>query len=185
MANGIEQVAEVMVDKGGRGNVGEVEALVQKQHGINPRFAFLEFLLGGIFGNILGLKTEQAAHNLEVVFHPVVQFLGQCLNRLVLFFQFTVARFQLYSLVFFFSIFCLICYSAVWFFNGGINGPIGYIFLMSIAIFVGASPSREYHILAGLVFMNLIALYALEYFNPHWITPYPDRATMYLDHTIT
>lgn len=96
-------------------------------------------------------------------------------------------KFKLYnkSLVFFFSIFCLICYSAVWFFNGGINGPIGYIYLMSIAIFVGASPAREYHILAGLVFMNLIALYALEYFNPQWITPYPDRATMYLDHTIT
>ncbi|MDN4164971.1 sensor histidine kinase [Cytophagales bacterium LB-30] len=96
-------------------------------------------------------------------------------------------QFKLYnkSLVLFFSIFCLLCYSAVWFFNGGINGPIGYIFLMSIAIFVGASPSKEYYMLGGLVFLDLIILYVLEYFNPQWITPYPDRATMYLDHTIT
>lgn len=119
--------------------------------------------------------------------HPYVLYVNLFALFCAILFEY-LARFRkVFSniLVLVYLFICLVCYTAVWFFNGGIDSPVGYIFLMSLAIFVSVSPLSSYKLVSLLFFSCIIAIYIVEYYHPEWNVPYADRPTRFFDHGIT
>jgi two-component system, sensor histidine kinase and response regulator len=69
--------------------------------------------------------------------------------------------------------------SLMWFFNGGIQGPIGYFYFIAIAgvvIFL-----RNFWFVISLILANIITVILLDYFFHEWVILYPDNLSKYVD----
>ncbi len=99
----------------------------------------------------------------------------------ILFIFFYIARFKrkFKHLIVPYNVILVLFLSSIWFFNGGINSPIGYFYF--VALFSNMMIVRISVLPAIIILSNILALIAIEYFYPSLTTPYADRFSQYSD----
>lgn len=78
--------------------------------------------------------------------------------------------------------FVVVVFSAVYYYNAGLDGPGVYMVLLLALIFSMIAPLRHQGWIVAVLGLNLLALLAVEYYLPAWPRPYPGRPARFLDH---
>jgi len=84
-----------------------------------------------------------------------------------------------------FIIYSLIVLSTVWFFNAGSEGPVVFVYLVGLVLFVIITEGRNRVIVISFFLLNLILLFVLERKFPNLITPYESDYIKFYDVSIT
>ncbi len=84
-----------------------------------------------------------------------------------------------------FIIYSLIVLSTVWFFNAGSEGPVVFVYLVGLVLFVIITEGRNRIITISCFLLNLLFLFYLEKRFPNLITPYESDFIKFYDVTIT
>jgi serine phosphatase RsbU (regulator of sigma subunit) len=84
-----------------------------------------------------------------------------------------------------FIIYSLIVLSTVWFFNAGSEGPVVFVYLVGLILFVIITEGRTRVIVISFFLLNLILLFVLERKFPNLITPYESDFIKFYDVSIT
>ena len=84
-----------------------------------------------------------------------------------------------------FIIYSLIVLSTVWFFNAGSEGPVVFVYLVGLVLFVIITEGRNRIIIISFFILNLILLFTLERLYPQLITPYESDFIKFYDVSIT
>ncbi|MCB2196630.1 MAG: SpoIIE family protein phosphatase [Bacteroidetes bacterium] len=84
-----------------------------------------------------------------------------------------------------FIIYSLIVLSTVWFFNAGSEGPVVFVYLVGLVLFVIITEGRNRIIVITFFLLNLILLFYIEQRFPHLITPYESDFVKFYDVSIT
>ncbi len=84
-----------------------------------------------------------------------------------------------------FIIYSLIVLSIVWFFNAGSEGPVVFVYLVGLVLFVIITEGRNRIIVISFFLLNLLLLFTLERVFPNLITPYESDFIKFYDVTIT
>ena len=82
-------------------------------------------------------------------------------------------------------IYSLIILSIVWFFNAGSEGPVVFVYLVGLVLFVIITEKRNRIIVISSFFLNLLLLFTLERLYPDWVTPYESNFIKFYDVSIT
>lgn len=75
----------------------------------------------------------------------------------------------------------LVVLGTIFFFNGGADGPLAFIFLMIMTVVIIISPEKVQVPVFVTFFMVVILLYVVEWLLPVWTVGYDSRASRYLD----
>ncbi len=86
------------------------------------------------------------------------------------------------AVIWLFVSFVVAAFSAVYYYNAGLDGPGVYMVLMLALIFPMVAPLRHQGGMVAVLGLNLLALLAVEYYLPAWPRPYPGRLARFLDH---
>lgn len=73
----------------------------------------------------------------------------------------------------------------IFFFNAGVNGPVSYIILMLLNIFVLIVSEKKQNLIYLFFYLLLVSLIALNYTFPNLITKYNSNEEAFVDHAIT
>ncbi len=84
-----------------------------------------------------------------------------------------------------FIIYSLIVLSTVWFFNAGSEGPVVFVYLVGLIIFVIITEGKNRIITISSFLLNLLLLFFLEQKHPELITPYESDFIKFYDVAIT
>jgi len=84
-----------------------------------------------------------------------------------------------------FIIYSLIVLSTVWFFNAGSEGPVVFVYLVGLVIFIIITEGRNRVITITFFLLNLVLLFYIEKKYPSLITPYESDFIKFYDVTIT
>ncbi|PLX11010.1 MAG: hypothetical protein C0597_15775 [Marinilabiliales bacterium] len=84
-----------------------------------------------------------------------------------------------------FIIYSLIVLSTVWFFNAGSEGPVVFVYLVGLVLFVIITEGRNRAITIAFFLLNLTLLFYLERKFPNLITPYESDFIKFYDVSIT
>ncbi|MFC2104644.1 PP2C family protein-serine/threonine phosphatase [Bacteroidota bacterium] len=84
-----------------------------------------------------------------------------------------------------FIIYSLIVLSTVWFFNAGSEGPVVFVYLVGLVLFVIITGGRNRIIVISFFLLNLFLLFYLERKFPGLVTPYESDLIKFYDVTIT
>lgn len=84
-----------------------------------------------------------------------------------------------------FIIYSLIVLSTVWFFNAGSEGPVVFVYLVGLVLFVIITEGKNRIITISCFLLNLLFLFYLEKRFPNLITPYESDFIKFYDVTIT
>lgn len=84
-----------------------------------------------------------------------------------------------------FIIYSLIVLSIVWFFNAGSEGPVVFVYLVGLVVFVIITEGRTRTIVITFFLLNLILLFYIEKKFPNLITPYDSNFIKFYDVTTT
>jgi len=84
-----------------------------------------------------------------------------------------------------FIIYSLIVLSTVWFFNAGSEGPVVFVYLVGLVIFVIITEGRTRIIVISFFLLNLILLFVLEKKFANLVTPYESELIKFYDVAIT
>lgn len=109
------------------------------------------------------------------------------ISSLILFgFYYIARRKGIYkSLVTPFIIYSLIVLSTVWFFNAGSEGPVVFVYLVGLVIFVIITEGKNRFFVISFFLLNLVLLFTLERLYPNLITPYESEFIKFYDVSIT
>lgn len=84
-----------------------------------------------------------------------------------------------------FIFYSLIVLSTVWFFNAGSEGPVVFVYLIGLILFVIITEGKNRIIVITFFLLNLILLFYLEQKFPELITPYDSDLIKFYDVSIT
>lgn len=84
-----------------------------------------------------------------------------------------------------FIIYSLIVLSTVWFFNAGSEGPVVFVYLVGLVLFVIITEGKNRIIVISFFLLNLVLLFILERMFPELITPYESDFIKFYDVSIT
>lgn len=84
-----------------------------------------------------------------------------------------------------FIIYSLIVLSSVWFFNAGSEGPVVFVYLVGLIIFVIITEGRIRHLVIIFFLLNLIVLFSIEQRFPNLIISYESDFIKFYDVSIT
>ena len=84
-----------------------------------------------------------------------------------------------------FIIYSLIVLSIVWFFNAGSEGPVVFVYLVGLVVFVIITEGRNRFVTISSFLLNLFVLFYLESKFPQLITPYESNYIKFYDVSIT
>ncbi|MFC2151772.1 PP2C family protein-serine/threonine phosphatase [Bacteroidota bacterium] len=84
-----------------------------------------------------------------------------------------------------FIIYSLVVLSTVWFFNAGSEGPVVFVYLVGLVLFVIITGGRNRIIVISFFLLNLSLLFFFERKFPNLITPYESDFIKFYDVTIT
>ena len=110
------------------------------------------------------------------IFSTVVLFIFYYISRKRKIFKPLITPFIIYS---------LIILSTVWFFNAGSEGPVVFVYLVGLILFVIITEGKNRIIVIISFLLNLILLFYLERRFPNLITPYESNFIKFYDVTIT
>jgi serine phosphatase RsbU (regulator of sigma subunit) len=82
-------------------------------------------------------------------------------------------------------IYSLIMLSVVWFFNAGSNGPVVFVYLVGLVLFVIITDRKKRIIVIASFLLNLVGLFIIEKIYPELITPYDSDIIRFYDVSIT
>jgi hypothetical protein len=75
--------------------------------------------------------------------------------------------------------------SVVWFFNAGSNGPVVFVYLVGLVLFVIITDKKKRIIVIASFLLNLIGLFIIEKIYPELIIPYDSDIIRFYDVSIT
>ncbi len=84
-----------------------------------------------------------------------------------------------------FIIYSLIVLSTVWFFNAGSEGPVVFVYLVGLVLFIIITEGKNRIITISCFLLNLLFLFYMEKRFPNLITPYESDFIKFYDVTIT
>ncbi len=84
-----------------------------------------------------------------------------------------------------FIIYSLLVLSIVWFFNAGSEGPVVFVYLVGLVLFVIITAGRNRIIVISSFLLNLVLLFVFERRFPNLITPYESDFIKFYDVSIT
>jgi len=82
-------------------------------------------------------------------------------------------------------LYSLIVLSIVWFFNAGSEGPVVFVYLVGLVLFVIITEGKNRIIVITAFLLNLTLLFILELRFPDWITKYESEQIKFYDVSIT
>jgi len=82
-------------------------------------------------------------------------------------------------------IYSLIMLSVVWFFNAGSDGPVVFVYLVGLVLFVIITDRKKRIIVIASFILNLIGLFTIERIYPELIIPYDSDVIRFYDVSIT
>ncbi len=110
------------------------------------------------------------------IFSTIVLFIFYYISRKRKIFKPIITPYIIYS---------LIILSTVWFFNAGSEGPVVFVYLVGLILFVIITEGKNRIIVITSFLLNLILLFYLERKFPNLITPYESNFIKFYDVTIT
>ncbi|MBU8891249.1 MAG: SpoIIE family protein phosphatase [Bacteroidales bacterium] len=110
------------------------------------------------------------------MFSTVILFIFYFLSRKRKVFKPLITPYIIYS---------LIVLSIVWFFNAGSEGPVVFVYLVGLVLFVIITEGRNRVIVMTSFLLNLVLLFYLERKFPDLITPYESDFIKFYDVSIT
>ena len=110
------------------------------------------------------------------IFSSVVLFIFYYISRKRKIFKPIITPFIFYS---------LIVLSTVWFFNAGSEGPVAFVYLVGLILFVIITEGKNRIIVISCFLLNLILLFYFEKKFPNLIIPYENDFIKFYDVTIT
>ena len=133
--------------------------------------------LAACFASITNLALKL---NLKLTFFTVF-------STIVLFFFYYISRKKriFKPLITPFIIYSLLVLSIVWFFNAGSEGPVVFVYLVGLIIFVIITEGRNRVIVITFFLLNLIFLFYIERTFPNLVTPYESNFVKFYDVSIT
>ena len=84
-----------------------------------------------------------------------------------------------------FIVYSLIVLSIVWFFNAGLEGPVVFVYLVGLVLFVIITEGKNRLIVISFFLLDLIVLFSLERFYPNLVTVYESEVIRFYDVSIT
>lgn len=84
-----------------------------------------------------------------------------------------------------FIVYSLIILSIVWFFNAGLEGPVVFVYLVGLVLFVIITEGKNRLIVISFFLLDLIVLFSLERFYPNLVTVYESEVIRFYDVSIT
>jgi len=82
-------------------------------------------------------------------------------------------------------VYSLIVMSVVWFFNAGSDGPVIFVYLVGLVLFVIITEKKIRFIVITFFLLNLVSLFTIEKLYPQLIIPYESDFIRFYDVTIT
>lgn len=82
-------------------------------------------------------------------------------------------------------IYSLIVLSIVWFFNAGSEGPVVFVYLVGLVLFVIITEKKNRIVVITFFLLNLVLLFTIERLYPNLITPYESDFIKFYDVSIT
>jgi len=133
--------------------------------------------LAACFASItnLALKLSIKLTTFTVI-STVVLFAFYYVSRKKKIYQPLVAPFIIYSLM---------VLSVVWFFNAGSEGPVVFVYLVGLVLFVITTEGKNRIIVITFFLINLILLFYIEQRFPSLVTPYESEYVKFYDVSIT
>ncbi|MBI9053953.1 MAG: SpoIIE family protein phosphatase [Bacteroidales bacterium] len=109
------------------------------------------------------------------------------ISSIILFsFYFLSRKKKIYkSLVIPYILYSLIVLSVVWFFNAGSDGPVVFVYLVGLVLFVIITEKKIRVIVITFFLLNLVSLFTIEKLYPHLIIPYESDFIRFYDVSIT
>jgi serine phosphatase RsbU (regulator of sigma subunit) len=109
------------------------------------------------------------------------------ISSIILFsFYFLSRKKKIYkSLVIPYILYSLIVLSVVWFFNAGSDGPVVFVYLVGLVLFVIITEKKIRVIVITFFLLNLVSLFTIEKLYPQLIIPYESDFIRFYDVSIT
>ncbi len=152
----------------------------RKEYSLEHRFfnsVSLFSALAACFASITNLALRlNLKLTLFTIISTFVLFVFYYLSRKKRIYKALIAPFIIYS---------LIVLSTVWFFNAGSEGPVVFVYLVGLVLFVIITEGRNRIITISCFLLNLLFLFYLEKKFPDLITPYENDFIKFYDVTIT
>jgi signal transduction histidine kinase len=149
----------------------------------NPGNYILEhrvFIAASFVGAMAGLLSTTI--NLSLSLHPILIFTTSVITVIYFFFYYLSVRKKIYKILvlpyIFISLFTLVF---LWFINGGSNGPVSYILVTALLVYILLTRGPSRITALAVVVITITALYLWEYLHPELIINYIDAESKYLD----
>ncbi|WP_407524000.1 sensor histidine kinase [Lacibacter sp. MH-610] len=88
------------------------------------------------------------------------------------------------SLIFLYSVAAILLLGPLHFYNGGSNGPVAYLIIMLLFIYIFIAPLFMQGWIYAMYCAALLAIFLLEYLNPQWVIPYETKEQRFIDYGI-
>lgn len=128
---------------------------------------------------VISLGVALPCNLLEPDMPWVVNAAVSLAGLLSLFCYFAAVRGREYKAFFILMLVALV--DVVWLRNGGVTGSNTYYFLSLMAYPVAIWRQRRRWWFAGIIWVNIVALFAVDYYFPQWIFHFGSRAETYFD----
>jgi signal transduction histidine kinase/CheY-like chemotaxis protein len=147
---------------------------------LEHRFFIASSLIGALAGFLATLV------NIALSFEPVLTITTSMIFVIYTLFYYLSFKRGIYkSLVIPYIFISLLALSYIWFINAGSSGPVFYLILTALLIYIVITRGPNRFIAVGVVIVTTFILFFWEYLHPETITGYMDAQTRFFDLVLT
>ena len=155
-----------------------VRILISKpeEYSLEHRFFIAMCFVAGITG-LLGTII-----NIVLDLQPAIIITTALISGIFFAFYFISLKAKIYkSLVIPYIFISLLALSYLWFINAGSEGPVGFILMAALLVYVVLTRGTNRYIAVSVVIITIAALYIWEYLHPELVVNYTDSRTKLYD----
>ena len=120
--------------------------------------------------------------NLSLSLHPVLIITTSCMTVLYFIFYYLSVRKKIYKkLILLYIFISLLTIAFLWFINGGSGGPVSYVFVTALLVYIILSRGSTRVTALVSAVITITVLYLWEYLHPELIMNNTDSKSKYLD----
>lgn len=130
--------------------------------------------------------VQATAFNYFLGLHIVTIWLGVAgmITSLLVFYISRIKNQFSPTLIFIYSVVAILILAPLHFYNGGSNGPVAFLIIMLLFIYIFIAPIFMQGWIYALYSVSLLVTFSLEYLYPHWVIPYDTKEQRFIDFSI-
>lgn len=131
-------------------------------------------------------SVQATAFNFFLGLHIITIWLGigGMTASLVMFYLSRLKQVFSPALVLGYSVIAILILSPLYFYNGGADGPVLFLIIMLLFIFIFIAPTFMQGWIYVLFSVAMLTIFFLEYYYPHWVIPYETKEQRFIDFSI-